>query len=592
MRPVSRPAVRRVLAGVLAAGVFAVAWLGLFPPVPEPVELAAAPEVKAPASPPLFEEWPKDKKPDLVIVLTGQMYGYMQKCGCSHPQKGGLERRYNFIESLKARGWEVIGIDLGDLPHMLPYTPTKDQTYAKYVMSMQALKLMGYQATSVGLEELSLPLQEGLARYTLQKGNELPRVHASNISNPEDFPGPDGKKSSLTESDLFTAKSGIKVGIIGVIGEEVKQKQIDRTVMFAPNPAGIIGGVSKKWAEKGMDVNILLYQGPLTWKDPAIGKNVDAHSAAAALPQFHVILCKTPEGSEAPDMPTVVEHKDPKTDTVTGKTMICQVGQKGQNVGVIGVFKQPGGIALFYQRVAMGEEYETPPEKEKGHPMLQLLQDYSDSVKLNDYMSEMAKRKRTHAVQAAAKTAAATYVGDGQCQVCHQAEYGVWLKTKHAGAYNALALLAKHPTGRQFDGECIICHSVGYEYKTGYVNNKLTPNLVNVQCESCHGPASLHVNEELANLKKPKKQQAHAFMESLSPWKVNGQGAMPTLETLEAMAKEKDVTKREAIPPKAEYQTYLKVYDVCAKCHDPDNDPHFELYTYWPKVVHSGLKKK
>jgi hypothetical protein len=221
-----------------------------------------------------------------------------------------------------------------------------------------------------------------------------------------------------------------------------------------------------------------------------------------------------------------------------------------------------------------------------------LLQDYSDTVKLNDYMSEMAKRKRTHPVQAVAKTAAATFEGDAKCQVCHQAEFGVWMKSKHAGAYNALALIAKHPTGRQFDGECIICHSVGYEYKTGYVNEKLTANLKNVQCESCHGPASLHVNEELANKGKKAKQQTHVFMESLSPWKVNGVGAMPAIAKLEAMAREKDVTKREAILIPAEKRVFDRVYQTCSGCHDPDNDPHFELYTYWPKVVHTGLKKK
>jgi hypothetical protein len=26
---------------------------------------------------------------------------------------------------------------------------------------------------------------------------------------------------------------------------------------------------------------------------------------------------------------------------------------------------------------------------------------------------------------------------------------------------------------------------------------------------------------------------------------------------------------------------------MCAKCHDHENDPHFDLYTYWPKVYHT-----
>jgi hypothetical protein len=590
MRSESRPAIRRIAAGVLAVSGFVLAWATLFRQSPDPPQHAAAPETKVEPQR-LFETWPQDRKPDLVLFLTGQMHGYLQKCGCSHPQKGGLERRYNFIESLKARGWEVVGLDVGDVPHPLPYTPTPKQTLAKYETAMQAMKVMGYRATVVGQEELAMSVQEALSTYSLQKGNEYPKVHAANIDNPEAFPDGDGKGSTLTQSDVIATKSGIKLGVVGVVGIEVAQKGTDRSVKFSANAGSVVGDILKGWAAKAPDVKVLLYQGPLDWKDPATGKPADGRTAAMAFPQFHIVLCKTAEGSDAPDQPTVVTHKDPDTGKVTGSTMICQVGQRGQNVGVVGIFKGPQGTEIYYQRVTMGEEFETPADKEAGHPVLKLLQEYSDSVRDNDYLSAMAGRKKLHSVQALPKHEKAAYAGDGQCLVCHQAEFGVWQKTKHAGAYDALAKLAKHPTGRQFDGECIICHTVGYEFKTGYVNAKQTPNLQNVQCESCHGPASLHVDEEQENLKK-RGGQAHELAASLSPWKVKGEGTMPAVDKLEAMVKEKDVTKREAMPSEAEQRVYLSVYQVCSKCHDIDNDPHFDLAAYWPKMVHTGLKKK
>lgn len=581
MRPESRPAVRRAAAGVLAVTAFLLTWAALFQSGPAPSELAAAPPTGKVEPQPLFQTWPRDRAPDLVLVLSGQMHGYLQKCGCSSPQKGGLERRYNFIQSLRARGWEVIGLDLGDVPHPLPYTPTPEQTLSKYETAMRAMKVMGYQATAVGEEELAMPLLNALTKYTVQKGNELPRVHAANIANPGEFPDADGG-SALTGSDRITSPSGIRVGVVGVLGQEVVQKGTDRTVKFDPNPGAVVANVLKGWAAKGTDLNVLLYQGPLDWKDPGTGKEVDARTAAEAFPQFHVVLCKTRDGSDAPDLPTVVNG---------GKTMICQVGQKGQHVGVVGIFKGPKGIEVYYQRVVMGEEFETPPEKEAGHPILKLLQDYSDTVRDNDYLSEMAKRKKPHAVQILPGHAAAEFVGDNQCVACHQAEFQVWQNTKHAHAYDALAKIANHPKGRNFDGECIICHTVGYEYKTGYLNEKTTAHLKNVQCESCHGPASLHVKEETAN-KGKRRGQTHTHLAALSPWKVNGQGAMPPAATLEAMVGEKDVTKREAMLGEAEQRAYLGVYKVCAKCHDMDNDPHFDLAAYWPKIAHTGLKKK
>src|SRR5947209_15129216 len=69
---------------------------------------------RAPARPAarLFRDWPSRQDPAVVLVLTGQQQGYLQPCGCSEPQYGGLERRYNFVHNvLEARGWPVVAVD-------------------------------------------------------------------------------------------------------------------------------------------------------------------------------------------------------------------------------------------------------------------------------------------------------------------------------------------------------------------------------------------------------------------------------------------------------------------------------------------------
>ncbi len=579
--PSSHSTLRRCLALSLGIAGFAIAWITLFRQSVDPPELVAAPPVKVDPQV-LFAKWPEGRKPDLVLVLTGQSYGYLQKCGCSSPQKGGLERRFNFIESLKDRGWEVVGLDVGDVPKPLPYSPTPEQTLTKYEVSMQAMKMMGYKAVAVGKEELSLPLLNGLSKYSLQKGNEFPRVHAANISNREDFPGANGS-SALVESDVITSKSGVNVGVLSVAGAELVLKNIDRSVKYSPQTAPIVNGILKNWKAPGKSthVNVMLYQGPFEWTEPASNRKMDAQTAALGFPDFHVILCKTPDDSDAPNMPTVVNG---------GTTMICQVGQKGQSVGVIGIFKTANGTELYYQRVIMTEEFETPANKEKDHPLLKLLQDYSDTVRDNDYLSEMGKRKKLHTVQAQHKNAA--FVGDTQCFVCHKDEWTEWAKSKHSHAYDALAKIAKHPVGRNLDGECIICHTVGYEYQTGYLNEKKTPQLKNVQCESCHGPGNLHVSEETANAKKNERQQTHKYSALLSPWKLGGKGALPTPTKFAAMVAEKDPAKRQVMMTEDENRVYLSVYKTCATCHDIENDPKFDLASYWPNVVHGGAKKK
>src|SRR5262245_31839701 len=63
----------------------------------------------------LFSGW---GSPELVLLLSGQQHGYVLPCGCSDPQYGGLERRYNFLQTLKGRGWPVVALDLGDIPQL------------------------------------------------------------------------------------------------------------------------------------------------------------------------------------------------------------------------------------------------------------------------------------------------------------------------------------------------------------------------------------------------------------------------------------------------------------------------------------------
>ena len=100
------------------------------------------------------------------------------------------------------------------------------------------------------------------------------------------------------------------------------------------------------------------------------------------------------------------------------------------------------------------------------------------------------------------------YVGTERCTDCHVAAGKVWEKTPHSHAYKTL-VDAKRPSNRQYDPECIVCHTVGFGYQTGFRSEKETPKLLNVGCESCHGPGSLHASN-------PNDEALRAEM---NPWK-------------------------------------------------------------------------
>lgn len=122
------------------------------------------------------------------------------------------------------------------------------------------------------------------------------------------------------------------------------------------------------------------------------------------------------------------------------------------------------------------------------------------------------------------------YQGSEACQSCHQAEYDIWKRSDHADAIHTLKAVNKEE-----HISCVGCHVVGYERNGGYLNQKYTPHLAGVGCESCHGPGKEHAKN-------------------------------PTEKRLEGGK------------------------FVCAECHVAPHSPKFEFQTYWEKIKH-GTKK-
>jgi hypothetical protein len=82
---------------------------------------------------------------------------------------------------------------------------------------------------------------------------------------------------------------------------------------------------------------------------------------------------------------------------------------------------------------------------------------------------------------------ASGFVGVALCASCHQQEFAFWSGTRHASAYATLSRQNK-----QFNLDCVGCHVTGYE-EPGGSTVVAVDTLMNVQCETCHGPGSRHV---------------------------------------------------------------------------------------------------
>ena len=563
------------LPGRLAAGLLVVGCVGAavgcyWRVAATPTTLAADPQPQSPvpAADGLFTTWPAGR-PQLALVLSGQTFGYLSPCGCSAPQKGGLERRANFIDQLRGKGWEVVGLDLGDL------AATKgvpEQNRLKFRIAMKALAGMGYAAVGLGEEDFKAGLFDLLAEYPLNNPAKPPTVLNAGVvgtppagmANPvpreQLFPGAPGGPP-LVEDVAVVARPGAPVvGVVSVVGPDVAEKvgKLDPQFRFLSNVDVVTTALKKLAAHPAKPVlRVLLYDGPLD----------QAKAAAKRFPEFQLILCQS-DDPEPPDQPAT-----------EGQTKIVQVGQKGMSVGVVGVFPAVGGFDLRYQRVSVTEEYLTAPGEaaEKASKVLQLMQEYADAVQKLDSLKLHRQKTQPHPAQVKAPAADLKFVGSEACKACHPAEWQQHAQTKHSHAYDALATVAKRPSGRQFDGECIVCHTVGFENPTGFENADATPLLKNVGCESCHGPGSGHAAE-------PANKQ---FLALQSPWKTNPGDRLPNLKTVKELAAMKPLERGQVAMAPAQKRVEVLVSNLCQKCHDPENDPHFDLWAYLPKIWHS-----
>ena len=92
------------------------------------------------------------EKPKLAIIFTGEQRGYLEPCGCSETQSGGISRRADLFRQLKEdKGWSITGLEMGGT---LKRSRRQDQI--KFGVLHTALTDMGYQAMALGPAELKL----------------------------------------------------------------------------------------------------------------------------------------------------------------------------------------------------------------------------------------------------------------------------------------------------------------------------------------------------------------------------------------------------------------------------------------------------
>jgi len=408
---------------------------------------------------PLFAGW---LKPRAVLVLTGRQHGYLEPCGCAglDRQKGGLIRRFSLIRQLRAKGWNVVPIDAGNQVRRFGRQPE-----IKFQMTVEGLKMMGYQAVALGPDDLRLSAPELFAAISSSASDGQASAFVS--ANVEIL------DPSFMSAYRVLSVGGKKVGVTAVLGARNQKRVNNQDVVLRPARESLTKAWPKLQAEH-CDLNVLIVHGTIN-ESIALGEQ---------FPGFQIVI--TTGGAGEP-------RRQP--DLIKGtKSQLVEVGTKGMYAGVIGLFDDPAA-PLRYQRVPLDARFPDSPE------MLQLLAAYQDQLRVAG-LSGLGIRPQPH-------PSGMKFVGSETCQDCHPKAYKIWKQglpgqaAPHSHAYQTLLAPPKRANvPRNYDPECISCHVIGwnpqqyYPYESGYLSLEKTPKLINVGCEDCHGPGARHAAAE------------------------------------------------------------------------------------------------
>lgn len=303
-----------------------------------------------------------------------------------------------------------------------------------------ALNYMGIDAAAIG--ELDLVLGIDFLKE-LEKKYNFPFVCANLV---DDTNKPFFKRYIVKEVD------GKKVGVFGIIGDTSemvsKVEQITNGTASVQDPLAAAESVLKELSGK-VDYTIAL-----------------AHQKT----NRNWVLARRVKGIDL----IVGGHDKQKTKdpAEADTTLIVQAGEKNQYQGMLEV-AMDGSKTWTNSLVPLGADIADDPEVKA------MITKYNDDIAA--LYSTPAASKQEAAEVPLRLTA---------CEPCHVEPVEKWKTTDHAHAYNTLVQKSK-----QFDPKCLMCHTTRFEQPGGFSMKQQQMELVNVQCESCHGNADEHLSD-------------------------------------------------------------------------------------------------
>jgi hypothetical protein len=378
---------------------------------------------------------------DLPVYFTCDTRGKLEPCGCFVGQFGGLTRLKTMLDAEAPPN--ALRLDVGDA-----IGGKEDYDRIQYGYMLRAFAAMGYDALNIGQREAKLSVSQ---LREIKRTTPVPILSANLLDKATHIP--------IFDSHRLIERDGFRIEVVGVL-----------------DPRGLGDDLGEGLAVEDMESALSRY---LTETRPKADLSVllaftDEATLARLAQQFYefqVILggkVSQPAQELRRENRSVVYYVTNESRALGSLRLRLSKSQPPQMLG--------NDMRLLHDKIPEDASFRD------------LAREYREEVRRTRL--EVDDPKNLGEDMVSGVRASAAYVGTERCVGCHHGAAAVWAASGHAHAFETLR-------NRQADADpkCISCHTVGFGNPSGYRREFGTDKLVDVGCESCHGPGSLHVRQ-------------------------------------------------------------------------------------------------
>jgi len=448
------------------------------------------------------------------IIYTAEVHGAVEPCGCTSDPLGDISRLATVVAAARRESGAVLLVDGGGLLYSEGGTSARERAADELRAAFLATELEKLGLAGAALAETDL----GGGAAGVQ-----PKRLASNL------PG-----AAAVREPLIRDVGGVKVGLLGVadpaLGErlgvkgeppvQAARRDADKLRRQGAEVVILVAAVDKAVArrvarEAAVDLVVVGRQvGQGMTHAEAVAR---AGGDAPAAPERAFLVAPADEMQRVGRIDVVLRDHAAGLQDAGGADALAserdeidrrlarldadlsrwtaQAGRAEQDPGFVAA-KRRERDELAAERAKLDAPWAPPPTGSYFTNRLiplrrSLLRDPALAAAMKRLDARIAAVNLKSAVPPAPpEPGRAYYVGMSKCTGCHKGAAQFWKKTVHAGAWKTLV-----DGGKQADYKCVSCHVTGYG-QVGGSSLGFTKGLESIQCETCHGPGSIHVAEK------------------------------------------------------------------------------------------------